>query len=516
MRIRTATRVLAAAAALTLPLVLVATPPAAAEDEGPALTVYSSADPAGFDPQQYIGQARMGRNPQYAAGVPGFGVVKDVRTFTLTEGLNELRITDVAQFIDPTTVSITDLTSPGDTAVLEQAFRFDLASPLNILERYVGERIGLVETIEEKQVRVEGELLSATTGQLVLRTDDGLRFLHMNHQGLRLPKLPEGLLTKPTLVWKVATETAGEHRLRSAYQTSGLTWRTDYNVVLNATDTKADIGAWVTLLNLSGASYRNARLKLIAGDVQRVRAPQTWGGPSRGRRMAKAEMDGGFQEKSFFEYHLYTLPRRTDVVDNATQQITLFPTASEVGVEKVLVYYGLPGAANWGYAAQPHGDRQLGLQMNKKLDVYVRFKNEKSNKMGVPLPKGKVRVYKQDPADETLEFIGEDLIDHTPKDEEVLIRLGQAFDVVGERIQQDFKVDRSGHEIIETIEIKLRNHKDTAVKVIVKENLYRWVNWKILESTLPHEKQDSRTIHFDVEVAPDAERVLTYTVRYTW
>jgi hypothetical protein len=348
----------------------------------------------------------------------------------------------------------------------------------------------------------------------VLQTAEGLRFLPANGPGVRLPALPEGLITKPTLVWQLHTGTPGEHRLRTTYQTSGLTWRADYNVVLSADDRQADVGAWVTLLNLSGTSYRNARLKLIAGDVQRVTPPAVR--LRAGAEAARRDLSAAFEQKAFFEYHLYTLPRRTDVLDNSTQQITLFPTAQGVTVEKVLVYYGLPDAAHWGFFPQPQVDRAFGSQSNPKVDVYVRFRNAEANKLGRPLPKGKVRVYKQDDAGGTLEFVGEDLIDHTPRDETVLVKLGQSFDVVGERTQVDFRPDSARKTMTETVRVQLRNHKDQAARVVVKENLYRWTNWEVVETSDPFTKVDARTVHFELDVPARGEKTVTYTVRYTW
>jgi len=481
---------------------------AAPGDDGPAVTVYSTADPAGFDPQEFIAQQRQGNNPSMARQVPGFGVVKELREVALTAGLNTLRFTDVAQFIDPTTVSFTDLTDPGGTAVLEQNFEFDLVSPDKLLQKYI-----------DREIRVDsvtGKLLSARGGRLVLQTSEGLRILNAGGQ-IELGDLPGGLITQPTLVWKLQSTGSGTHKVCTTYQTNGITWRSDYNLVLSAGDTKADLGAWVSLMNLSGAAYRNARLKLIAGDVQRIQ-PQPEMMRMMGSASAKSLMmdDEGFEEKSFFEYHLYTLPRRTDILSNTTQQITLFPTAREVGVEKVMVYYGLPQARYWSAFATPQQDRSFGNQSNPKLDVYLKFKNAKENKLGMPLPKGKVRVYKQDDADGTLEFIGEDLIDHTARNETVLIKLGQAFDVVGERTQTDFRLDSSRKTMTESIRIQLRNHKDAAQKVIIKENLYRWTNWDITQKSDDFEKIDARTIHFNVDVPADGEKTVTYTVRYTW
>lgn len=486
-----------------------------AEDEGPSVTVYSSADPAGFDPQRFIAQQRQGYDPNYAWQVPGFGVVKELRKLTLKEGMNELRFTDVAEFIDPTTVSFTDMSSDA-TTVLEQNFEFDLVSPEKLMEKYIDRKVSAAIPMGDSVSTVEGTLLSANQGRLVLQTADGVRIVNGGNANISLGELPGGLITRPTLVWKVAADEGGEHAIRTTYQTDGITWRSDYNMILNPEDTKADIGAWVTLLNLSGAAFENARLKLIAGDVQRIQQQD----------MLKAQVSfsmsprrGGaeaFQEKSFFEYHLYTLPRRTDIKANATQQITLFPTARDVNVEKILVYYGLPMAAYWRFTAEAQTDRNLGNQSNPKVDVYIRFANEEKNNMGMPLPKGKVRVYKRDDADGTLEFIGEDLIDHTPRDEKVLIKLGQAFDVVGERKQTDFKVDTGRRMMDDSYMIQLRNHKDVPQKVIIKENLFRWTMWEITKHSDPFEKVDARTIHFEVMVPARGEKTVTYTAHYTW
>ncbi|MEK6644135.1 MAG: DUF4139 domain-containing protein [Planctomycetota bacterium] len=487
-------------------------------EEGPALTVYSTADPAGFDPQQFIAQQKVGGNPNYAWAVPGFGVVKESRKVKLTEGMNELRFTDVAQFIDPTTVSFTDLSHHGGSTVLEQNFQFDLVSPEKLFEKFLDREISVILTHGEKSETVTGKLLSLVQGQLVVQTADGVRVISSQGQQVQLGELPGGLITRPTLVWKVNAAQAGDHTIQTTYQTNGLTWRSDYNLVIDERETKADLGAWVTLMNLCGAGFKNTRLKLIAGDVQRIQPQSPGGGRFAKRGMAEMAMaaDTGFEEKAFFEYHLYTLPRRTDVLANTTQQITLFPTARDVDVEKLLVYYGLPEAAHWGVYGQPMQDRSMGTQSNPKVDVYLRFKNDKASHLGMPLPKGKVRVYKRDQADGTLEFVGEDLIDHTAKDEKVLVKLGQSFDVVGERVQTNFTMDTNRKTITDSYKITVRNHKKEAQKVLIKENLFRWTTWSITESSDKYEKVDARTIHFEVTVPPDGEKTVTYTVRYEW
>src|SRR5262245_50603988 len=269
-------------------VLVLAAPALAADDEGPAVTIYSSADPAGFDPQQFIAQQRQGYNPFFANQVPGFAVVKETRSAKLAPGVTDLKFTDVAQFIDPTTVSIVDLTD-ANTSVMEQNFQFDLASPWKILDRYVDREIGYVAEKDGQVVKEwKGKLLSSTNGQLVVQTPEGLRFLSYADTGIRLPSLPDGLITKPTLLWQLRSEQGGDHKVRTTYQTDGITWRADYNVVLAANDASADVGAWVSLLNLCGATFKDARLKLIAGDVQRIKQ-QHWasGGP---RTAAKSVM----------------------------------------------------------------------------------------------------------------------------------------------------------------------------------------------------------------------------------
>jgi hypothetical protein len=482
-----------------------------------AVTVYSSADPASFDPQQFIAQQKSGGNPNFAWQVPGFGVVKETRKVKLTEGMNELRFTDVAQFIDPTTVSFTDLTKPDATAVLEQNFQFDLVSPEKLYDKYLDREISVVLTRGDQAETVTGKLLSATGGQLVLQTADGVRVLAGQGQQVKLGELPGGLITRPTLVWKLNSNDAGERPIQTTYQTNGITWRSDYNLVVNANETRADLGAWVTLMNLCGAGFKDARLKLIAGDVQRIQPRQPMAPMTMARGKMAMEMDAvGFQEKAFFEYHLYTLPRKTDILANTTQQITLFPTARDVKVEKLMVYYGLPESASWYFTGSPAQDRNLGNQSNPKVDVYLRFKNDKESGVGMPLPKGKVRVYKKDDADGTLEFIGEDLIDHTARNEKVLVKLGQAFDVVGERTQTNFTIDTNRRQMSDSYRIQIRNHKAEPVKVIIRENLFRWTQWEITEHSDKFEKIDARTIHFEVTVPADGEKTVTYTAKYSW
>jgi hypothetical protein len=271
----------------------------------------------------------------------------------------------------------------------------------------------------------------------------------------------------------------------------------------------------VSIINQSGATYGDAKLKLIAGDVHRVQ-PEMENRMFRREVMqaaAVAEADTGFVQKDFFEFHLYTLGRKTTLPNNSTKQIELFDQARQVPAKKVLLYYG---ALQPFFHPAPYTDRDMGVAMNKKVDVYLEFKNDKAFGLGVPLPAGRLRVSQLDKADGSLEFIGEDKIDHTPKDEQVRVKLGSAFDVVGERRQVDFTVDTKARWMEEEIEVKLRNHKQQPVNVVVKENLYRWSKWTVLTKTHNFEKEDARTINFPVKVAKDGETVVRYRVRYTW
>ncbi|MDZ4830684.1 MAG: DUF4139 domain-containing protein [Phycisphaerae bacterium] len=484
-----------------------------------SVTIYSTADVRGFDPQQFAAQQRLGNDPTFAWQVPGFGIVRETRTVPLKVGTNDLPFSDVAAFIDPTTVSFTDLTD-AKTKVLEQNFQFDLVSPSKLLEKYVGQTIEVV-TQEGTSTRVlTGTLLSANQGQLVITHDKGLTMIPSAEARVSLPALPDGLLTKPTLLWKLDAKSDGDHTIRTSYQTAGMTWRADYNLVLNADDTAADLTPWVTLMNVSGTGFKNAQLKLIAGDVQTLR-PEAM--PKSGRmqamRGASAGDDEGFHEEALFEYHLYTLPRATDVLANTSQQIALFPPVSGVTVKKQLVYVGI--ALFSGYDGPVMIDRDLGGGGNKKVGVFVTLKNDEASKLGMPLPKGRVRVYKTSGgasggADGSVEFVGEDIIDHTPKNETIKLKLGDSFDVTGERVQTDFKVDSGRKEMIESFKITLKNAKPTAQTVEVREPLYRWSNWEITAKSAAFQKLDARTISWSVIVPASGSATIEYTVRYTW
>jgi hypothetical protein len=482
---------------------------------GTSITIYSSMEPGGIQPQMYRPVAGQGV-PQFQ--IPGYAVVRDVRVLNLPKGRGEVKFTDVAALIDPTTVSFTSIADPNGTSVLEQNYQFDLVSNERLLEKFIDKPITVTVVRGDKAETITGTLLS-TQGGILLKHDDGDIEVLNGYSGLSLPKLPEGLITRPTLVWDVNSKAGGPQQVRVGYQTEGITWWTDYNIVYDEKNNSGgtmDLSAWVSILNHSGATYADAKLKLIAGDVHRAPVARNM---SRLSPAAASQnslgMDGGFEEKTFFEYHLYTLGRPTTIPDRSTKQVELFPAAHKVPVEKVLVYNGL-GQNFWFDPYNPIQDQNFGVQSNKDVDVYLRFKNSKEQGLGMPLPAGKIRVSKLDTADGSLEFIGEDLIKHTPRDEQVLVKMGHAFDVVGERKQTEFKSEGRGRVITESYEIKVRNHKDTPVDVIVTEPLFRWSTWEITKSSPDFKKVDSRTIQFPLTIPKDGEGAVTYTVRYTW
>lgn len=482
--------------------------PAMADSPDYSLTIYSSAQP---------GQISTDRLANYGGNLPGYALVRDGRKMNLAAGNGVLRFTDVAKRIDPTTVAFESLTDPAGTRVVEQNYQYDLVSSEKLLERYVGEKITVEQQKGGEVERISGTLLSAQGGALILQRDSGEVLSLNNVSNVAFPSLPGGLITKPTLVWLVNAKQAGTHDTRVSYQTQGMTWWSDYNITLREKGEQCsmDLSSWVTIVNQSGASYPAAQLKLVAGEVNRAptAAPnQVMMMKSRGSVVAEEPSDG-FSESSLFEYHLYTLGRRSDLPDNSTKQLELFPTAVNITCKKQLVFTASPQAG--GYWMQPITDQGYGASSKGTVGAYLEFDNKKANQLGVPLPAGRTRV-NQASEDGTLEFIGEDVIKHTPRNEAVRIKLGESFDIVGDRRQTGFTVDSTGKTIDETFEISVRNRKQTAATVVVREYLYRWSNWDITAKNHAFEKRDAQTIDFPLNIAADGETKLTYTVRYTW
>src|SRR5512136_2299812 len=370
------------------------------------------------------------------------GLVKDTRLIDLKSGVLELKFMDVAAKIDPTTVHIKSLLNGASLDVLEQNYEYDLLSPQKLLEEFVGQKVQLATINPEtkKEEIVEATLLSTQGGNIFQIGDK----IHIGHYGrVLLSKIPENLIPQPTLVWMLENRLSKTQKLEASYLTSGINWKADYVVVLNKLDSMTDLTGWVTIDNRSGATYQNALLKLVAGDIHRVQGEMKM---DYARPMAAAkEASPQFKEESFFEYHLYTLDRRTTIKDNQTKQMTLLD-ANQVPVKKLLIFSGVPQYYFSRY------DQRTGKQ---KVGVFLELINAEKNNLGIPLPKGTVRVYKQD-KDGSLQFVGEDQIDHTPKDEKFKMKIGEAFDVVGERVQTDYRQISPGiYEV--GFEVSLRN-----------------------------------------------------------
>ncbi len=496
--------------ALGMALGLCGTFPAAAADSGSddSVTIYSRMQPGAVNPDLY---RPVGGN-QYGGNVPGYAIVRHDRTYNISRGVSDLRVTDVAALIDPTTVTFNSHDVP-QTRVIEQSFQFDLVSQAKLLERYLGERITVEQPRGDNVDLIEGVLLGLGDG-LTLQLEDG-SIQALRHWGnVRFSQLPGGLITRPTLEWKLDSPRGGEQQARIAYETKGMTWWADYNVIYSESGSnhcELDLSAWVSIINQSGTGYDNARIKLIAGDVHRAEMDR--GQRDAVYRMAAAPEAEGFVEKSFFEYHLYTLGRRTNLPNNSTKQIQLMPAARGVACAKELVF---APTLDFGWYGYQQLDRNYGTHGKAEVDVFLRFANDEQQGLGVALPAGRIRVSQLDEDDDSLEFIGEDVIDHTPRNEDVLIEMGDAFDVVGERVQTDFRIDTRTRNLWETFEIKLRNHKDDPVDVKVLENLYREVNWRIENESQGFDKETSHRIRFDVTIAPEEEKIIRYTAHYSW
>jgi len=416
-------------------------------------------------------------------------LIKDVRELSFELGRNEIKFTEVAEKIDPTSVHFQVLNLSNKVFLLEQNYQFDLVSSNKILEKYLDKKI---QIITKGGKLYEGVLLSFSPESFSLREKEGaIRILNRAEViDLYFPSLPEGLITQPTLVWLLESELKGKHKSEVSYLTSGINWHAEYVAVVDKEDKNLELSGWVSIDNRSGATYPEAKLKLIAGEVHRVMERVV-------RPLYKAEVEVAlgmappFEEKPFFEYHLYTLQFPSTVKDNEIKQISLFPN-SFVKVKKTYTYDG---------AREP-----------KKVKVKLEFLNSEKEGLGFPLPKGKIRVYKED-VDKSLEFVGEDLIDHTPRDEKVRVYLGDAFDIVGERSRTQFK-KISDNVTEETYQIKLRNHKEEKIEIVVIEHLYPYTNWEILESNFKYEKKDANTIEFKIPVEKNQEQIVNYKVRY--
>lgn len=421
------------------------------------------------------------------------GLVREVRALKLDKGARELQFSDVAAQIDPTSVSLRSLTAPQELQVLEQNYEFDLLTPHKLLEKYIGQEV----EIHTGNAVSKATLLSTNDGQLYRIGDK----IYMHPPGsVVLPRVPDNLVARPTLKWMLQNNRpAGEQQAEVSYLTSGMSWKANYVVVVNDKQTQSNLNGWVTLTNQSGASYKNARLTLVAGDVNRVRErPRHQYDEYRAMKSAPAG-ESQFAERALFEYHSYQLNRPTTLKDNQTKQLSLL-SAADIPTRKVFRFEGGAGWPIW---------YQNSERRNQKVDVFLEMMNTKKDHLGIPLPKGTVRVYQQD-QDKRLQFIGEDAIDHTPRDEKVQVKMGQAFDLVGERRQTNYKV-LGDHLVESSYEISLRNHKDEPVIITAVETMGG--DWEMTRHSHAFRKTSAHGVEFDVKVPPRKEEKVTFTVR---
>ncbi|HKN36962.1 MAG TPA: hypothetical protein VJX16_27265 [Terriglobales bacterium] len=464
-----------------------------------------------------------------------FVVVRERLPLDLKPGVNQIEFKGITAHLEPDSVLLRD---PAGRAlqILEQNYRNDPISQELLLSRYVGKTIDFIvehkgakiETVKGKIIR-SGYIPSSAynqgyqtpgMGQPIIEVDGVLRF-GLPGQPL-FPALDSDSILKPTLNWLLQTIQPGAFDAEISYVSGGMSWQADYNLVIadknegRSNVNLVDLVGWVTMHNQSGKAFENARIKLMAGDVNKIANQLAVPRAAAVMKMAdEANMAPVVREKSFDEFHLYTLERATTLRDEETKQVE-FVRATGVRSQRLYVYDG----AALGYYSYYNSDQILqdpsyGTQSNPRVWVMQEFKNSEGNHLGVPLPKGRLRFYRRD-TDGHLEFIGENTIDHTPKDETIRLYTGNAFDVTGERKRTNFRADSHQHWMDESFEIRVRNHKKEPVQVRVLEHLYRWTNWKMVENSDDYRKKDAQTVEFPVTIAPDGEQVVAYTVHYSW
>lgn len=451
----------------------------------------------------------------------GFALVKDVRTLDLKTGVQHVRIEDIAQMIEANSVGIRSVSKPGSFTVLEQNYQYDLISPIAILNKAVGKRITFNQFMADGRINVlEGTLLSsptsivgdanggnsATWNGMVIQTDDGRIILNPSGQ-IEVTSIPEGLISKPSLLWMLDSNREGANNVELSYLTQGISWNSDYVLSLDQEGKVGGLKGWVTLTNNSGATFKDAKLKLLAGEVFRE---QGGGMGGRGRpemAMMKAAAEDSFSEEQFSEYHLYTLQRPATVANREMKQVSLLEAVG-VPVTKKLV---IDAMRMYGYYIPNEG--QVGVGDLKPL-VFIEFKNDQASHLGMPLPMGTVKVFQRDSTG-SLQMLGEASIGHTPKNEKISLSVGRSFDIVSSRKRTEFRwLGNSRNGCVETFEIEVRNRKETAETVHLFERFGG--QWKIMSNSDPFTKLESHLVDFVLELKPNQVKKVTYTVETRW
>ena len=446
----------------------------------------------------------------------GFGFIKEVREMTLKAGRQTVGIEDVASLIDPTSVGFVSLSDPGSFHVLEQNYQYDLINPVAILNKSVGQRIRFIRTIGGAKDVLEGVLLSAPTAVvregdqsqstyngMVIRTDDGRIVLDPTGE-VEVRSVPAGLISKPTLVWDLEAAKESNQRIELSYITQGMSWNADYVLTLGQTD-KADLQGWVTLNNNSGTTFENATLKLLAGEVNQAPRPEAALAMADAKTAFRFGAGAPMKEESLFEYHLYTLQRPATVRNKETKQLSLL-SGQDVPFTKRIIF-----DAMMGYNGYYPNEGEVGVG-NLHPQVRVEFSNTEKSGLGMPLPKGRFRIYQRDKSG-SVQLLGEDNIDHTPKNESVSLVVGKSFDIVANRRRTTFNRinDRT---VSESFEIEVRNRKESSESVHVYERHFG--DWKVTSKSQEFTKLDANTADFLVTLKPNEVRKVTYTVETRW
>ena len=484
-----------------------------------------------------------------------FAVVRDAVPLDLKAGTNQVSFTGATAFVEPSSVILRDPAGKAQFQILEQNYRADTVSQAMLLTLNEGKTIQFEVTTEAggqtKREWIPGKIIRSGSGapypggqpslEPVIEVDGKLRFT-LPGQPI-FPSLTDDTILRPTLFWVIQAERPAKFDAELSYVTGGLSWEADYNLVLPERGNSLDLVGWVTMDNQSGNSFKQARIKLMAGDVNKIEnvggfVPRgAWGGVGAAPPVT---------EKTFDEYHLYTLERPATLLDHEKKQVE-FVQAAGVNSTAIYIYDGAATGPDQSWLFQGvHYEPEYGTQSSRNVWAMREFINSTTNHLGLPLPKGRVRLYRRN-TDGQMEFTGENIIKHTPRDEVIRLYTGNAFDLVGERKQTRFKVNSPGvlnasgvpigpdgapipmppgspppapadrePWVDESFEIKLRNHKQDPVEIRVVEHLCRWSNWEIREKSAEFRKTDSQTIEFRVPLKPDEERTLTYTVHYYW
>lgn len=482
----------------------------------------------------FIAMAHAAADPSLTIYNQDFAVVRDTVPLDLKAGVNDVNFTDTTAHLEPDSVILRDPSGKVNLQILEQTYRNDPVSQELLLSLNEGKTIDFLIRQQDKPDQiVQGKIVRS--GYVMNAQSAMARYGFQNQQvqapsqpiieingklqfGLPgqpiFPSLGDDTILKPTLAWKLQASDAAKLNAELAYITEGMSWQADYNVVAAPDSDVIDVVGWITMDNQSGKNFKNASIKLMAGDVNKIQSQ-----PPIYARFAIDKVSSAaapaVTEKAFEDFHLYSLPRPTDLHDGETKQVE-FIHASGVKAQRLYVYDGLDIDMNQ-WRGNPYGMRQdenFGMQNTTKVAIMREFKNSKENHLGMPLPKGRLRFYKQD--GQALEFTGENTIDHTPSNETVRVYTGNAFDLVGERTRTDFKVDTANQWLEEAFQIKLRNHKKEPVEFRVVEHLYRWHNWTISQNSDPFTKTNAQQIEFRVTVKPEEEKTVSYRVHYSW